>query len=139
MKKLLTLTAIGTLLFTAPAISVQKCVALNETTTCDTDIVSYGTTEHTRTCITNGIDFPVTITGMVSQTIATAPLEIQATIDTTSVNTGTCWCRIIRPVVSKWISLQVSGNQYQCPAQCINNIMSTDTQVRQVLLNALFN
>ncbi len=138
MKKLLTLTAMG-LIFTTPAISAQKCVALNETTTCDTDNVSYGTTEYTRTCITNGIDFPVTITGMVSQTIATAPLEIQATIDTTSVNTGTCWCRIIRPVVSKWISLAVSGNQLQCPANCINNIMSTDTQVRQVLLNALFN
>ena len=125
MKKLLTITAVGTLL-AAPAIAVQKCVALDASTTTCTSTAAPGNADWSATCTTNGTSVPIKGIAMCSNQAADAQFgtsdaitTISNSSDTTNVN---CWCKMVEPAVSSWglvyAGTSAGGCAYLCSARC---------------------
>ena len=148
MKKLLTLTAVGAIL-AAPAMAVQKCVALDaETTTC-TSTATYGKADWSATCTTN--DKSVSILGIATCAIDAASLIIGShnisTMVTTAGSDGdttkkSCWCKMVSPAISSWVSVTHTGDcSYQCSYQCasfIRNNLAAST-FRSKMLSSISN
>ena len=119
MKKLLTLTAVGAIL-AAPAMAVQKCVALDASTTTCTSTAASGNADWSATCTTNGTSVPIKGIAMCSNQAADATYgtsdaikTVSGTTDTTNVN---CWCKMVEPAVSSWVFL----NAYTSAGVCAN-------------------
>ena len=126
MKKLLILTAVGAML-AAPAIAVQKCVALNtESTECGSpDPYPYLNTPWWEAiCTTNDKKLLIKGIGACSRlqeptyTLAypynTIP-TVSNSSDTTNVN---CWCKMISPAVSRWVFAKTHTSVGDCAASC---------------------
>ena len=74
MKKLFTLTALGAIL-TAPAMAVQKCVALDASTTTCTSTPTTCKADWSATCTTNGTRVPIKGIAMCSNQAADAKYD----------------------------------------------------------------
>ena len=121
MKKLLTLTALGAIL-TAPAMAVQKCVALNSSTTTCTSTSVYGNADWSATCTTNGTSVPIKGIAMcanqdadVDYGTSDAITMVSSTSDTTNLN---CWCKIVEPAVSSWVDIGAFSSADICAYYC---------------------
>ena len=127
MKKLLTLTALGAILAT-PAMAVQKCVALDASTTTCTSTAADGNADWSATCTTNDTSVPIKGIAMCSnQAVASAApystsdaiTTVSGTSDTTNVN---CWCKMVEPAVSSWVFFNAytsaGGCAYGCSGDC---------------------
>ena len=105
MKKLLTLTAVGTLL-AAPASAVQKCVALNSSdTTCVFTNLGSGIVDWATTCTTNATNVPIKGIGICSY-IAGSEGDTRdvLTLNTEDIAANiNCWCKMTSPAVSPWV------------------------------------
>ena len=144
MKKLLTITAVGTLL-AAPAIAVQKCVALDASTTTCTSTAAPGNADWSATCTTNGTSVPIKGIAMCSNQAADAQFgtsdaitTISNSSDTTNVN---CWCKMVEPAVSSWVFFAGSsaGNcAYNCSNFCALYARS-NSAFRSALFGSLAN
>ncbi|MBE6460223.1 MAG: hypothetical protein E7009_04575 [Alphaproteobacteria bacterium] len=124
MKKLLTLTAVGAIL-TAPAFAVQKCVALDASTTTCTSTQAYGNADWSTTCTTNGTSVPIKGIAMCSNQAADAQYgtsdaikTVSGTTDTTNVN---CWCKMVEPAVSSWVLIYTYTSAGYCAFNCSYN------------------
>ena len=149
MKKLLTLTAVGTLL-AVPAIAVQKCVALDaENTTC-TSTPEYGKADWSATCTTNGTSVSVKGMAVCSNITGGAALATSDTIttihsDSDTFGFGHCWCKIVSPVESTWVYsnfktiLTDAQCLYQCSYRCANLLTSSTSTLLNVLINSISN
>ena len=108
MKKLLTLTALGAIL-TAPATAVQKCVALDSSTTTCTNIEAESLYRGWKlTCTTNGITVPIEGTSSCSKTLTTTTVgtikdDLKIKYTENDTNEIYCWCQMIRPLASSWV------------------------------------
>ncbi len=115
MKKLLTITAVGALL-TAPAIAVQKCVALGADYECITAFNGPGeaVTEGYCQTVDYSKDDPygpmvdVAFIGMCSVTAGGGRGAVARLISTGNFEEGAedryhCWCKMIKPMVSEWV------------------------------------
>ena len=121
MKKLLTLTAVGAIL-AAPAMAVQKCVALDaETTTC-TSTPTAGNADWSATCTTNGTSVPIKGIAMCSNQAADATLGTSDAITTVSSDSDAtnyhCWCKMVEPAVSSWVFVIASSSAGFCANVC---------------------
>ena len=145
MKKLLTLTAVGAIL-TAPAFAVQKCVALDASTTTCTSTQAYGNADWSTTCTTNGTSVPIKGIAMCSNQAADAQYgtsdaikTVSGTTDTTNVN---CWCKMVEPAVSSWVFLYANasagGCAISCSASCAVRARS-NSAFRSALFSAISN
>ena len=121
MKKLLTLTAVGAIL-AAPAMAVQKCVALDSSTTTCTSTMTYGKADWSATCTTNGTSVPIKGIAMCSNQAADAQYgtsdaitTVSSTTDTTNVN---CWCKMVEPAVSSWVYISTHASAGDCARNC---------------------
>lgn len=123
MKKLLTLTAVGTLL-TAPAIAVQKCVALDmDTTQCTASFTPSYSTEWSVNCTTDGVSVPITGIATCSSTAGSEEGEVVDTVEMPQSSGGNwyCWCKMISPAVSSWVfysSMSYSFCWQKCADYC---------------------
>ena len=126
MKKLLILTTVGVIL-TAPAIAVQKCVALNtESTECASPNPSLylNTPWWEAVCTTNDKNLLIKGIGACSRVQGNAyasayPSNTIPTVsnssDTTNVN---CWCKMVSPAVSRWVFAKTHTSVGDCAASC---------------------
>ncbi len=121
MKKLFTITAIGVIL-TSPAMAVQKCVALDSSTTTCTSTSSSGDADWSATCTTNDTSVPIKGIAMCSNQAADAQYGTSDAIttvlgatDTTNLN---CWCKMVEPAVSSWVFLSAHTSASLCAKLC---------------------
>ena len=121
MKKLLTITAVGAML-AAPAMAVQKCVALDASTTTCTSTPTAGKADWSATCTTNGTSVPIKGIAMCSNQAADAQFGTSDAIkmvsdetDTTNVN---CWCKMVEPAVSSWVFIHAYASAGPCASNC---------------------
>ena len=108
---------------TTGAHAVTKCVALNSSTTCrSNDSLYQNHADWAATCTTNGVSTPISGIAICSSTkggmAATATeLDISSTVDENMY----CWCKMISPAVSRWVSgggSSASGCAEVCASFC---------------------
>ena len=145
MKKLLTLTAVGAIL-AAPAIAVQKCVALDPSTTTCTSTPASGNADWSATCTTNGTSVPINGIAMCSNQKADAIngtsdaiTTVSSTTDTTNFN---CWCKMVEPAVSSWVFIGTFTSASICADSCSSNCAGSarfNSAFRSALFSAISN
>ncbi len=149
MKNILILTAIGAII-TAPAIAVQKCVALNNNTSCKVGKgATYGYADWTLTCTTGTTTVPISGIGVCSNQAGNAAI-LSTTLEYTAISNATdpnqcytgdaryCWCRMLSPAVSQWVYSGLEMNTesdclYKCARECQTYIVN-----EAVLRRAMF-
>lgn len=143
MKKLLTLTAVGATL-AMPALAVQKCVALGETshtysngsTSTSLNSSEWGYTLSSAGLDVRGIGVCTNISGNLGSR--------KENLSYTSNDGGTyCWCRIIYPVASNyWASAgAITSTSSPCYMQCSMTCaykFKDDSTFRAAILNGGF-
>ena len=146
MKKLLTLTAVGAIL-AAPAVAVQKCVALDSSTaTCTPTVQRAGYADWTATCTTEETSVPIAGVAICSNLAGadgdttTNPLKtVSSGTDTSNVH---CWCKMVEPAVSSWVYASTSTSAPLCTSSCslycATHILSTP-EYRSAMLDSLAN
>ena len=125
MKKLLTLTAVGAIL-AAPAMAVQKCVALNSLASTCTSTPANGNADWSATCAsTPDTSVPIKGIAMCSNQKADAQYGTSDAITTVSSTTDKtnahCWCKMVEPAVSSWVYLYEAESASSCAYFCSNN------------------
>ena len=140
MKKLLTLAVVGVMLV-MPATAVQKCVALDASTTTCTSTSTAGNADWSATCITNDTSVPFKGIAMCSNQKADAVYgtsdaitTVSGTTDTTNVN---CWCKMVEPAVSSWVFSHAYTSAGWCAHACSGNCASS-AQTYSAFRSALF-
>lgn len=101
--KIIIIGAILCAITTTNAHAVMKCVALGANTVCQVDDVSYYENKPgwELACTTNGVSMPVKGVAVCAATSG----SVAANVEYSEVHNenNACWCKIVRPVVSKWI------------------------------------
>ncbi|MBR2393170.1 MAG: hypothetical protein IKB05_01630 [Alphaproteobacteria bacterium] len=130
MKKLLTLTALCALL-TAPATAVQKCVALDETSTCSATFPENLSTDWSAQCSTNETVVNIKGLSLCSNKAGDTNGDTADYITMSgSINENIrCWCRIISPGVTPWVYLVTLDSSFiscmvNCRAWCMQSVKS---------------
>ncbi|MBR2392934.1 MAG: hypothetical protein IKB05_00380 [Alphaproteobacteria bacterium] len=144
MKKLLTLTAVGTLL-AVPAMAVQQCVALDSsTTTCTSTPVNWnGTAEWEVTCTTDGTNVPIKGVSACSNVKGDTDYAIYSDgalptlSDASSEVNFYCWCKMVEPAVSSWVYTNIYTPASNCAFYCSGNC-ATHAQYYPEFRSALF-
>ena len=140
MKKLLILTTVVAML-AAPAIAVQKCVALDSSTTTCRSTVRSGNADWSATCTTNGTSVPIKGIAMCSNQKADAQYGTSDAITTVSSATDTtniyCWCKMVEPAVSSWVFLNTTASAGGCAYNC-SSLCGTAARTLSSFLSALF-
>ena len=144
MKKLLTLTATYAIL-TAPAMAVQKCVALdpNATICPSVGVAKHGGVNWQGLCYPGtGGRLSIEGLGVCSDDDPTA--DSGDIIDDLYVISGAgsnCWCRIISPAISSWVNVSSYGTAescvYDCAQSCGSNL--NNSVFRSKLLGSISN
>ena len=121
MKKLLTFTAVGVLL-TAPAVAVQKCIKFDDNAvgsaghskSYDYEGFPHGFGSWTTTFPDIGVVWGF---GMCSN-LPPATADSYSELEFRDGNNDSCWCKMVSPLVSDWISAGDFTTQDQCYAEC---------------------
>ncbi|MBQ7127937.1 MAG: hypothetical protein IJO18_03060 [Alphaproteobacteria bacterium] len=113
---------LGMGILTGGAHAVQKCVALDASTTTCTSTPTAGNADWSATCTTNGTSVPIKGIAMCSNQAADAAYgtsdaitTVSSSSDTTNVN---CWCKMVEPAVSSWVFFSASTSAGHCAAYC---------------------
>ena len=132
---------LGMGILTGGAHAVQKCVALDSSTTTCTSTPSTGDADWSATCTTNGTSVPIKGIAMCSNQAADAQFgtsdaitTVSSTSDTTNVN---CWCKMVEPAVSSWVSLYAYASAGTCAYHC-SSICAYRAQGNSAFRSALF-
>ena len=107
---------------TTGAHAVTKCAALNSSTTCTSDYSQDDThIDWAATCTTNGVSTPISGIGICSSTECATHQYATATELDTSFTTNDhkyCWCKMISPAVSRWVSVGPYTSAGDCARYC---------------------
>ena len=116
---------LGMGILTGGAHAVQKCVALDASTTTCTSTPANGNADWSATCTTNGTSVPIKGIAMCSNQAADAQYgtsdaikTVSGTTDTTNVN---CWCKMVEPAVSSWVLIYTYTSAGYCAFNCSYN------------------
>ena len=119
MKKHLIIAGIICAASIPPAYAVTKCVKLTSSTTCTS---SYGATGQSNWSATCG---GIAIQGVAfcgSQDGGSAGTKSEnVTTSTTSEDNRYCWCKMVSPAVSSWVSRNPFTTAGLCAAGCANS------------------
>ena len=113
-------------ILTGGAHAVQKCVALDASTTTCTSTPTAGKADWSATCTTDGTSVPIKGIAMCSNQAADAQLGTSDAITTVSGSSDTtnlnCWCKMVEPAVSSWVFVyaytSAGGCAYYCAYLC---------------------
>ena len=123
MKKHLIIAGIICAASIPPAYAVTKCVNLSADTKCTTSSdVSYDA-DWTATC--NGVQIQGVVYPGVVKSGATAGSVADNTGPASESSAATCYCKIISPVVSRWVIGHPNTNSDECAGWCGRIIMDT--------------
>lgn len=104
MKKCLLVAGLASAVMISPAMAVTKCVALNSSSTQCSGQSSDGP-DWTASCTTNGTKTTIAGISICSSTKSTGDYAATRLEYSTNPNENIhCWCRMISPAVSRWIS-----------------------------------
>ena len=109
---------------TTGAHAVTKCAALNSSTTCTSDYEQYqGHTDWAATCTTNGVSTPISGIGRCSSTKGASEYATATELDTPSTADANkyCWCKMIIPSVSRWVSAAPYATAGSCARYCASS------------------
>ena len=113
---------LGMGILTGGAHAVQKCVALDASTTTCTSTPTAGNADWSATCTTNGTSVPIKGIAMCSNQAADAAYgtsdaitTVSSSSDTTNVN---CWCKMVEPAVSSWVFIRAGTSAGYCANSC---------------------
>ena len=125
-----------------PAMAVTKCVALNSSTTCTSDILQYDYhTDWAATCTTNGVSTPISGIGICSSTQGSGfQTATELDVSPTADENMHCWCKMTNPAVSRWVSASTSGEASGCAQYCASfcvNALEDFAGWRSVLFGSL--
>ena len=123
-----------------PAMAVTKCVALNSSTTCTSDILQYDYhTDWAATCTTNGVSTPISGIGICSSTSGSSTGQTATELDTSSTvdENLNCWCKMTSPAVSRWVFSRSTTSADFCAKLCAHNCAGY-IQVNAAFRSALF-
>ncbi len=137
---------LGMGILTGGAHAVQKCVALDASTTTCTSTAASGNADWSATCTTNGTSVPIKGIAMCSNQAADATYgtsdaitTVSSTSDTTNVN---CWCKMVEPAVSSWVFIYAYTSAGHCAANCSGNCAHSaryNSAFRSALFSSLGN
>ena len=120
MKKLLTLTALSAIL-TAPALAVQKCVALGaSSTTCSPWSADQDSIEWYSRCTTGS-----TTVEIIGEGICFADSKYTS-FDFNADNNHYCHCRVVSPVRSGFVLGETFTNWSECISRCASACADLD-------------
>ncbi len=135
---------LGMGILTGGAHAVQKCVALDASTTTCTSTPVNGNADWSATCTTNGTSVPIKGIAMCSNQKADAAYgtsdaitTVSSTSDTTNVN---CWCKMVEPAVSSWVFFGAYSSAGLCARGCSAGCASyaqADSAFRSALFSSL--
>ncbi|MBQ8294772.1 MAG: hypothetical protein IJX89_05310 [Alphaproteobacteria bacterium] len=121
-RSIFVLLGMGILTVTAPANAVQKCVALDASSTTCTSTPAGGNADWSATCTTNGTSVPIKGIAMCSNQAGAAQYAtsdaittVSSASDTTNVN---CWCKMVEPAVSSWVFFNANSSAGNCAGDC---------------------
>ena len=120
-KHLILVGVITTVLTTTGAHAVTKCVALGSSTTCEANYGLYQNhPDWSAICTTNGVSTPIKGIGVCSSTKGASAYATATELEMSSAadNNKYCWCRMISPVVSHWISATSFASNDECSQNC---------------------
>ena len=133
-------------ILTGGAHAVQKCVALDASTTTCTSTPTAGNADWSATCTTNGTSVPIKGIAMCSNQAADAAYgtsdaitTVSSSSDTTNVN---CWCKMVEPAVSSWVFVYAYSSAGNCAFICSHYCASyalSDSAFRTALFSSLGN
>ena len=124
MKKHLIIAGIICSATIPPATAVTKCVNLSADTKCTTSsIVSYDA-DWTATC--NGVQIQGVVYPGVVKSGAIAGSVADSTGPASESSAATCYCKIISPVVSRWVIGHPNASSDACAGWCGRIIVDTE-------------
>ena len=113
---------LGMGILTGGAHAVQKCVALDASSTTCTSTPTAGNADWSATCTTDGTSVPIKGIAMCSNQAADAQYgtsdaitTVSSASDTTNLN---CWCKMVEPAVSSWVFLGAHASAGSCAYDC---------------------
>ena len=129
--KIIITGAIFCVVTTTSVHAVTKCVALNSSsTTCTSDdSQNTGHPEWDATCTTNGVSTPISGIGVCSSKSGSSIGQTATELATSSTSGANkyCWCKMISPVVSKWVyTYSFANSSDSCPAACSRYLVLHD-------------
>ena len=116
MKKHLLIAGLICVVAIPPAFAVTKCVKLNSSTKCSGGDVEYLKPNWSANC-----------DGMTIQGVAfcgsqnggsTGATSTTVTTSTTSDDNKYCWCKMVSPAVSRWVSRHTYASDGPCASIC---------------------
>lgn len=124
MKKHLIIAGIICAASIPPAYAVTKCVKLTSSTTCTSSSGAFGQSNWSATC--GGIEiqgvafcgsqYGDSMDGTKSETVTTS---------LTSDDNRYCWCKMVSPAVSSWVSYGARMDAGDCADDCAYNCASS--------------
>ena len=121
MKSKIIIAGLVCIITAPPAPAVTKCVALNSSTTCEANYGLYQNhPDWSAICTTNGVSTPIKGIGVCSSTKGASAYATATELEMSSAadNNKYCWCRMISPVVSHWISATSFASNDECSQNC---------------------
>ena len=122
MKSKIIIAGLVCIITAPPASAVTKCVALGSSTTCEANYGLYQNhPDWSAICTTNGVSTPIKGIGVCSSTEGSSAYYATATeleMSSTADNNKYCWCRMISPAVSHWISATSFASNDECSQNC---------------------
>ena len=120
MKSKIIIAGLVCIITAPPAPAVTKCVALNSSTTCEANYGLYQNhPDWSAICTTNGVSTPISGIGVCSSTKGSSyQTATELDISSTADDNKYCWCRMISPAVSHWISATSFASNDECSQNC---------------------
>ncbi len=133
MKKLLTLTAVGAIL-TAPALAVQKCVALD---------ASVNGEDFGGMYLEGRMDWYVNFSNITVRGVSVCSSLLSETTDDMPMPDGSgyhCYCKMVSPAVSLWHYVSSFVDEWDCKEFCAgmcNTQVAADSSFRAKMYSSL--
>ena len=123
MKKHLIIVGIICAASIPPAYAVTKCVKLTPSTTCTSSSGAYGQSNWSATC--GGVSVSgVAFCGSQKENSDNATTDA-VTTSTTRDDNRHCWCKMVSPAVTSWVSYGPRESAGSCAYDCAYNCASS--------------
>lgn len=138
MKKYLIIAGLVCVASIPPATAVTKCVALNQSNTkCGQQVPALNVADWTTPCTTNETEIQISGIGICSATAGTASqmgkTATSLNMASTAADNKYCWCRMISPVVSRWVFRWPMQSADDCSENCAGYCVWNGMQNRSYL------
>lgn len=134
----------GALIMPVYGASVSKCTALRDNSSSCTFGSGSGL-DWTGTCTTAGVSTSLKGIGICAATVgafANNTTSDELSFSSTLDDNKYCWCRLVVPLVTRWVALGQSGRTYSecamnCASSCSSNLRTVSSFKNALLRNII--